>query len=410
MNSPQVASLLANQEGLETQAEADMKRRQFDSLMTQRGLEFGLPPAAMRVAAETANQQGRGAFFLRWLRGEREVPATSGGPPPAPGGGAERVEREQAAAAATPVPDEGVEDVEEVPRDDRGGGDGRGGYLRRLIGFGDEGVPMIYHGLPSPIPDRELSHLLGANRDRVHESFSDMAQTSRDARLSSDLYHTLQERERVATEIMRSAWAREFVDTLHSQGDWAYYRGIMPGIFDALFRRDIPLPGDRDTRMWVLRAADAESPHDVMRALNRSGLSPEQMIQMFREMKAVLARHHMRDGVTGSIIRGVGALANAGSAGLHLGARAGSAGLHMGVRAGSAAVRRASPIITGAARAAAAATSAAASASAAATTASAALSSSLVVGGRPRRDATPEPWENAQERMRRLVFQHALAT
>jgi hypothetical protein len=41
--------------------------------------------------------------------------------------------------------------------------------LRRLVGFGDEGVPMIYHGLPSPIPDRELSHLLGANRDRVHE-------------------------------------------------------------------------------------------------------------------------------------------------------------------------------------------------------------------------------------------------
>jgi hypothetical protein len=50
---------------------------------------------------------------------------------------------------------------------------------------------------------------------------------------------------------MRSAWAREFVDTLHSHGDWAYYRGIMPGIFDALFRREIPLPGDRDTRMWV---------------------------------------------------------------------------------------------------------------------------------------------------------------
>jgi len=110
MNSPQVASLLANQEGLETQAEADMKRKQFDALMTQRGLEFGLPPAAMRVAAETANQQGRGAFFMRWLRGEREVPATSGGPPPAPDGGAERVEREQAAAAATPVPE---------PRDDR---------------------------------------------------------------------------------------------------------------------------------------------------------------------------------------------------------------------------------------------------------------------------------------------------
>jgi hypothetical protein len=86
MNSPQVASLLANQEGLETQAEADMKRKQFDSLMTQRGLEFGLPPAAMRVAAETANQQGRGAFFMRWLRGEREVPATSGGPPLRPAG------------------------------------------------------------------------------------------------------------------------------------------------------------------------------------------------------------------------------------------------------------------------------------------------------------------------------------
>ena len=209
----------------------------------------------------------------------------------------------------------------------------------------------------------------------------------------------------MATEIMRSAWAREFVDTLHSQGDWAYYRGIMPGIFDALFRREIPLPGDRDTRMCVLRTADAERPHDVMRALNRSGLSPEQMIHMFREMKAVLARHHMRDGVTGSVIRGVGALANAGSAGIQMGARAGSAGLHMGVRAGSAAVRRASPIITGAARAAASAASAAASA--AATTASAALSSSV---GRPRRDATPEPRENAQERMRRLVFQHALAT
>ena len=165
--------------------------------MTQRGLEFGLPPAAMRVAAETANQQGRGAFFMRWLRGEREVPATSGGPPPAPGGGAERerverVERERERAAATPVPDD---DVEEVPRDDRDDRDDRGRFamLRRLVGFGDEGVPMIYHGLPSPIPDRELSHLLGANRDRVHESFSDMAQSSRDARLSSDLYHTLQE-------------------------------------------------------------------------------------------------------------------------------------------------------------------------------------------------------------------------
>jgi hypothetical protein len=90
----------------------------------------------------------------------------------------------------------------------------------------------------------------------------------------------------------------------------------------------------------------------LMRRSNRSGLSPEQMIHMFREMKAVLARHHMRDGVTGSVIRGVGALANAEeAAGLHLGARAGSAGLHLGVRAGSAAVRRASPIITGAARA-----------------------------------------------------------
>jgi hypothetical protein len=283
--------------------------------------------------------------------------------------------------------------------------------LRHLVGFGDEGVPMIYHGLPSPIPDRELSHLLGANRDRVHEAFSDMAQSSRDAQLSSDLIHTLQERERVATEIMRSAWAREFVDTLHSNGDWAYYRGIMPGIFDALFRREIPLPGDRDTRMWVLRAADAENPHDVMRALRNSGLSPEQMIHMFREMKAAWARHHIRDGVTGSVIRGVGALANAGSAGIQMGARAGSAGLQMGVRAGSAAVRRASPIITGAARAAtsAAASAASAAASAAATTASAALSSSLARGGRPRRDATPEPRENAQERMRRLVFQHALA-
>jgi hypothetical protein len=409
MNSPQVASLLANQEGLETQAEADMKRKQFDSLMTQRGLEFGLPPAAMRMAAETANQQGRGAFFMRWLRGEREVPATSGGPPPAPGGGAEReVERERERAAATPVPDD---DVEEVPRDDDDRGDGRFAMLRRLVGFGDEGVPMIYHGLPSPIPDRELSHLLGANRDRVHQSFSDMAQSSRDAQLSSDLYHTLQERERVATEIMRSAWAREFVDALHSHGDWAYYRGIMPGIFDAMFRRDIPLPGDRDTRRWVLRAADAENPHDVMLALNRSGLSPEQMIQMFREMKAALARHQMRDGVAGSVIRGVGALAHAGAhagaAGLNLGVRAGSAGLNLGVRAGSAAARRASPIITGAARAAAAATSAAAAA--AATTASAALSSSLARGGRQRRDATPEPRETAQERMRRLVFQHALA-
>ena len=65
VNSPAYASMVRNQTQIETAAEANLRKQQFDKLLADTAKEYGIRPSDARAAAVQANERGEAPSWWR---------------------------------------------------------------------------------------------------------------------------------------------------------------------------------------------------------------------------------------------------------------------------------------------------------------------------------------------------------
>jgi hypothetical protein len=123
VNSPAYASMVRNQTQIETAAEANLRKQQFDKLLADTAKEYGVRPSDVREAVTRGNESGDAPswwrLFSRFRRSENVEATSGGGPPPDAPGGASRVSEAR--------PREPQRQEEPVGGGRGGGGGGGGG-------------------------------------------------------------------------------------------------------------------------------------------------------------------------------------------------------------------------------------------------------------------------------------------
>jgi hypothetical protein len=274
VNSPAYASMSRNQSQIETAAEANLRKQQFDKLLADTAKEYGVRPSDVRDAATRANESGDSSLFLRFINRFRRqnVEATSGGgPPPDAPGGASRVRVPQS-------PMGGLRERAEADPVLSGGGGGGGGGGGRIITHTGDGIP-IYTPIQQPTPrDPRLAVSLGnPNRDAIDDAFAQMMRDNESMADRSMMMNTLVERDRVAREYIRNATLEEFAQELLSRGRWGELRGILPGVYDAIVgaeRHPRELGMSSDQMKWLMKAARARNARDFEIAMHKTRMTP----------------------------------------------------------------------------------------------------------------------------------------
>ena len=65
VNSPAYASMSRNQTQIETAAEANLRKQQFDKLLADTAKDYGIRPSDARAAAVQANERGEAPSWWR---------------------------------------------------------------------------------------------------------------------------------------------------------------------------------------------------------------------------------------------------------------------------------------------------------------------------------------------------------
>ena len=344
-NSPAYVSLTQNQQQLESHAEVMLKQQEFDSVMRETAKEYGVPPQAMRETVKQANEGGFGGAVMRLFRRrggeEEEVAASSSPPPPPPPGGQkarrpeprqqqqEQEPRQEPYRHQPPPPDE-PEEIDVQMR--RPPPPPPPPPPKQVIGYQD-GVPL-YRFAPQPMEaqgEPDLSVLLGPSHRAVRSAFVDMLREGEGRHEAAQVALAERQRAAIAEEIELARRARLFVEEVSREGRQPQ---LLPGLFDAIRGVTPTAPISATEAHWLARLKRATSPRDVMLALSRSGMSPEEMLRVSELADAHKARSEARQSPAGRVAAGLGAVVRA------IPGVAGAAG-SMGGAAAAAAARRA---------------------------------------------------------------------